>query len=341
MSIKILCALFIILNHISSFGQAASPANYSDRYNWAVLPSDSFVLNNPFISETPFENVDVFYVYPTLLVSDKDERWNYEITDEQHRSVVENKVVKYQASAWSGTGNLYVPFYNQAHLRSYFNLEGKGREALLLAYADIKAAFEYYLEHYNNGHGIVLAGHSQGSTHISLLMKEFFDNKPLKSQLIAAYLPGIGVKDEEFSSIPLLTEADQIGGYVTWNTFKKKYKSGRYEMWYKGTRAINPVTWDTIAVAERNLHKGFLFSNDKLYEKCFTTHLVDGGVWISRPKVPFRLMSLSMKNYHIGDVNLFWEDIRINVRLRALNYLNSASLNFMNPTFNSDQPAEK
>ena len=53
----------------------------------------------------------------------------------------------------------------------------------------------------------------------------------------------------------------------------------------------------------------------------FDTHLIDGGIWISTPKWPFQLMSFIMKNYHIGDINLFWEDIRLNAKLRVESYL--------------------
>lgn len=305
----------------STFGQSDLIANYADRYNWAVLPTDSMAVRNEFVIDTPFVDIDVFYLYPTLLVSDKDPRWNYEISDPKHRADVVEKVVKYQASAWAGAGNMYVPFYKQGHIRCYHNLEKGGRDSLLLAYSHVKAAFRYYLEHYNQGKGIVLAGHSQGSTHISLLLKEFFDGQPLQKQLIAAYIPGIGVDDTTFATIPLMTSPSQTGGYLTWNTFKRKYEQDRYELWYKGKTSINPVTWDLSSLAPRELHKGFLFSNDKLYKQSFSTNLINGGVWITLPRFPFRMMSLGMKNYHVGDVNLFWEDIRINVYQRCKEYL--------------------
>ena len=314
-------AFFFAFATIFSYGQSRNIADYSDRFNWAVLPSDSIALRNEFVIDEPFKEVDVFYLYPTLLVSDKDSRWNYPIPDPKHRADVVDKVVKYQASAWAGAGNLYVPFYKQGHIRCYFNLEDGGRDSLLVAYSDVKAAFTYYLEHYNKGKGIVLAGHSQGSTHISLLLKDFFDGQPLQKQLIAAYIPGIGVEDTAFTTIPLMIHPEQTGGYVTWNTFKRRYHRGRYELWYKGKTSINPVTWDTTSVAPRALHEGFLFSNDKLYTQSFSTHLIDGGVWITIPKFPFRMMSVGMRNYHVGDVNLFWEDIRINVHQRCLEYL--------------------
>lgn len=300
------------------FSQSDSTTDYSIEANWAILPGGEKL---EFVQDEPYENVDVFYLYPTLLVSDKDPRWNFNIDDSVHRDQVVNSVVKFQASAWANAGNLYVPFYRQGHIRCYHNLESGGRDSLLIAYSDVRAAFMHYMEHYNNGHAIILAGHSQGSTHLSLLLSEFFDEKPLKDKLIAAYLPGIGLDEKEYKSIPLMKDSTQTGGFVVWNTFKKHYETSSYLNWYQGKAAINPVTWDESALATRDQHQGFLFSNGKMYEHSFKTHLIDGGVWINVPHFPYRLMSFTMKNYHIGDVNLFWEDIRINARLRTRMYL--------------------
>jgi alpha-beta hydrolase superfamily lysophospholipase len=61
-----------------------------------------------------------------------------------------------------------------------------------LAYADVKAAFQYYLAHYNEGRPIIIAGHSQGTAHATRLLHEFFEHDPkLRRQLVAAYLIGI------------------------------------------------------------------------------------------------------------------------------------------------------
>lgn len=301
------------------YGQHPTP-DYSDRYNWAHLPGDTLLRALPFVGAQVNQDIDVFFIYPTLLVSQKDERWHYPISDSTHRQLVQDKILKYQASAFAEAGKVYAPFYNQAHIRSYFQLEDKGREALLEAYQDIRAAFLYYLEHYNQGHGIVLAGHSQGSTHVMLLLQEFFDGKPLQEQLVAAYLPGIGMKGDEFKNIPLMTHANQTGGYVVWNTFKRRYNRWRYRLWYEGKISINPVSWDLNENVTRKNHQGFVFSNDKMYRQSFSTHLVSGGVWITLPRFPYRMMSVGMKNYHVGDINLFWEDIRINVQQRIEAY---------------------
>ena len=292
------------------------PVDYSSVDNWAVLPGNYPANLKEYSVQNPQDSIDVFYVYPTLNVSDKDERWNVPINDSVQINKVLNLAVRFQASAWGSSGSLYVPYYRQAHLRSYNNLENGGTSALLLAYTDVKAAFEYYLKHYNHGRGIILASHSQGSTHVSCLLRDFFDGKPLQKQLVAAYIPGIGLDKNQFKTIPFMKIPNQTGGFVTWNTFKKKFDQEKYK-WLKGKVVINPVTWDTSAIALRQLHKGFLYSNGKMYANSFVTHTDNGVIWISTPHFPYRYLTVAMRNYHSGDVNLFWEDIRENSLLRV------------------------
>jgi hypothetical protein len=310
--------IFAVLFSWVAFGQETT--NYADHNNWAAMPNCMREDICTFITDKPSDSIDVFYVYPTLFLDTKDKRWNMDVQDSAFREKVLTQAVKFQASAWANVGKLYVPFYRQAHIRSYYKLENGGKEALLLAYSDVKAAFQYYLDHYNQGKGIILAGHSQGGTHISLLLEDFFDEKPLAKQLVLAYIPGIGVEEQQYDSLPLMTAADQIGGFVTWNTFKRRIDQAKYK-WYKGKAVINPVTWDKTQLAERSEHKGFLFSNGKLYEQSFKTHLGNGIIWINTPRFPYRFLAFTMDSYHVGDVNLFWEDIRQNAWLRARKYL--------------------
>ena len=55
------------------------------------------------------------------------------------------------------------PSYRQSHYKIYVaphkQEEEKSRK---LAYSDVRAAFQYYLKHYNNGRPIIIASHSQG-----------------------------------------------------------------------------------------------------------------------------------------------------------------------------------
>jgi hypothetical protein len=232
-----------------------------------------------------------------------------------------DKAVYFQASAFLNAGKLYVPYYRQAHLRSYASFENGGKEALNLAYSDIKEAFKVYLEKYNHSRPIIIASHSQGTTHAIRLLKEFFDGKSLQNQLVAAYLPGIAIKKNEFKTIQMMTNPTEIGGFVSWNTFKKNYYPKKYEEWFKGKEVSNPIDWDNSNESEQSDHKGFLFTNDKIYKQALQVYVKDGILWISTPHFPYRLLVLTKKRYHAGDINLFWEDIRENASLRVDSYL--------------------
>lgn len=305
-----------------TFKNSAVPLapNYEQEQNWAVLPwTYSEELQTIASQEQDTLMADVFYVYPTLFLDAKDTRWNIPVDDAVQNKKVLNTAVQFQASAWATAGKLYVPFYRQAHIRSYAMYNQGGKQAFEIAYADVKAAFEIYLKHYNKGRPIIIASHSQGTTHTRRLLKEFFDGTNLQKQLIAAYLPGMGIRPNEFATIKPMMTSDETGGFVSWNTYKKNTFPKKDKNWFKGSVTSNPVTWDTKMITLRDQHKGFLFSNGKLYDKALTITITDGLVWTSLPHFPLRLFAIFKKNYHVGDINLFWQDIRENAELRTRN----------------------
>ncbi len=295
--------------------------DYTKERSWAVLPT-VYPENLKHWQTVDSLFADVFYIYPTLNVESEDLRWNIPVTDVKQHDKIINKAVYFQASAFINAGELYVPIYRQAHLRAYFSPYNKneGKKALDLAYSDVKDAFEVYLKKYNNGKPIIIAAHSQGTTHAIRLLKDFFDGKPLQNKLVIAYLPGIGIKKEVFKHIPLLTSPTQTGGFVTWNTYKKNYYPKSYDLWFKGKAVTNPITWDNTLETNRDAHKGFLFTNGKLYKHALKVYVKDGLLWTTLPRFPYRIFALRKKRYHTGDINLFWEDIRENAVLRVQSY---------------------
>lgn len=292
--------------------------DYTKPEAWAVLPSKYSAEFQKYASQqVDTLPVDVFYIYPTLNGSKKDIRWNVPIDDAEQNETVLNKAVLMQASAFATVGKVYVPFYRQAHLRSYRLYEEGGKEAQELAYTDVKSAFEVYLKKYNNNRPIIIVGHSQGTTHTSRLLKEFFDGKPLQKRLIAAYIPGIRLKVSYFDQLKPMNHPKATGGFVAWNTYKKGHYPKRDKDWYKGSVTTNPITWDTTSTTTLAQHKGFLYSNEKLYNQALKVEIIDGLVWSTVPKFPLRLFMSFLKRYHAGDINLFWQDIRENALLRT------------------------
>ena len=294
--------------------------NYSDKDSWAVLPENIPDEISIFNIDENKKEADVFYIYPTLIDSKNQREWNSDIWNEDIRNDVINRPVKYQASAWLDAGNLYVPYYRQAHIRVFndkFRVDGD--KALNLAYDDIKEAFTYYLENFNNDKPFIIASHSQGTVHAKRLIAEFIDGKELQKKLIAAYLVGIKVFEDEFKNIKPMNSANETGGFVTWNTFKfNKYpRKDNYENWFKGGVTTNPITWDDSKETKKDLHKGLLYRDLKIFSQNIDIKLIDGIVWSTVPNVPGKILLQTVRSYHFADINLFWVDIRENAKLRV------------------------
>ena len=310
--------------YLSSVYQPISiPLDYTDLRNWAVHPQKTpSQLDFVKLDNDPYD-VDVFYIHPTITTSKKNSAWNGDVSDENYRQTTLNTAIKYQCSAWYGLGRTFAPFYRDAHIRSfqdYFKAVG-GDDALQSAYHDIKAAFNHYLNNENDGRPIVLVSHSQGTLHAGQLLKDFFEDKPLQKQLVAAYLVGMAIKPEYFQNISFMTSPAETGGFVTWNTYKKNYLPDDYEKWYKGSLTTNPITWDNQKIASYAQHKGLVYYDGMIYPNSLSIELIDGMIWAKTPKVPKRFWLSFIKDYHFADITIFWRDIRENTRVRIEAFL--------------------
>ncbi len=304
----------------SDFNLKTAPRepDYSQTENWAVLPNQWPRELEGIVENTGVKNADVFYIYPTLFTDKKDPQWNADIYNEAIRNKVLSQAIAFQASAWTEAANLYAPFYRQAHYRIFVDpYAAQGKEAGVLANQDVKRAFEFYLAHYNQGRPIIIASHSQGSLHAKRLLHEFFEGKILKEKLIAAYLVGVRIPQNEFKDIPPLVQPDAVGGFLSWNTYKRNKLPKRYDYWYKGGVVSNPISWDDQEVSNKKDHLGVLSSDKKIYPKSLKVEKIDGMLWSSVPKIPKRFFLSFIKSYHFADINLFWADIQENAKIRV------------------------
>ena len=315
------------------YSDAPAVPNYENLESWAAHPSkiDS-VIDVFYTTEKENLKADVFYIYPTLLTDNKNDSWNSNIKDPNQNNVVRNIAIRYQASAWANAGRIYSPLYRQVHYRSFYEpyTSNGGKKAGEIAYDDIRRAFIFYLEKFNQGRPIIIAGHSQGAYHCKTLLKEFFDGKELQNQLVAAYIPGTRVDINEFNTIHALKDPVDIKGYLSWNTFRinKKPKKGKHPAhfsWKKNQFVTNPIKWDESRSGSIEEHKGLLFYDQKIYPNSVDIVIYDGLLWSSVPKgINGSLLLKLIKNYHFGDVNLFWKDISENAKKRVESFYNLA-----------------
>jgi hypothetical protein len=287
--------------------------DYSNSESWAVKPDKYPESLKKIVGDSKRKNCDVFFVYPTMFLNRKDVRWNADINDKSLNKNIIDKTIKYQASAFGKAGNLYVPFYRQSHYKVYIEPFSEYEEkSRAIAYSDIRKAFKYFLDNFNDGKPIILASHSQGSILCAMLIKEFFDDKPLQKKLVVAYLPGSKILDDYFKKIKKLEKSDATGGYVSWNTYKKGSYPKNYEQWFKGGTTSNPITWNNKIKTQYKDHKGLFYTDNKIYPNSVKITIIDGLVWSHLPRIPNRLFLLLKKDYHAADINLFWKDIEVN-----------------------------
>jgi hypothetical protein len=166
--------------------------------------------------------VDCFYVYPTVSM---DPGGN----SDMNPGAEENGVVRAQFARFASQCRVYAPLYRQATLTALRAATTGSPIAVdrALGYNDVRDAWNYYLEHDNNGRGVVLIGHSQGSGVLTQLIRSEIDGKPVQSKLISALLLGTSLpvpkgKDVggAFQSIPLCRSASQAGCVIAYASFR-------------------------------------------------------------------------------------------------------------------------
>jgi hypothetical protein len=296
--------------------------DYSSLYDWAAHPwkkdlSDS--VPKPLLANYSIDStVDVFFLYPTSLTDMEDNRWNAPINDAAINVKTDYGSILYQASAFNEY-RVFAPRYRQAHLRCYYTTDTVAAlRAFELAYQDIKTAFAYYLQNYNNGRPIVIAAHSQGSTHAQRLLKEFFETSPLKNKLVAAYVIGMYIPNTYFAILKVCNDAIETGCLCGWRTYKEGYKPA-FVIKENGTGLItNPLTGSTNpAKADYSLNNGSVLTKfNKVKKHVTNAQIKDGVLWIDRLKMPGGFL-VRRKNFHVGDINLFYVNIREDVKRRV------------------------
>ena len=105
----------------------------------------------------PKAPIDCFYVYPTV---SNDQTPN----SDMNAGPEELAVIRSQFARFGSECRVFAPLYRQVTLTALrAGIAGKPMAVdRALGYNDVVDAWKYYLEHDNQGRGVVLIGHSQG-----------------------------------------------------------------------------------------------------------------------------------------------------------------------------------
>ncbi len=265
---------------------------------------------DPLFDNNPL--VDVFYIHPTSYHS--GDNWNASLKDSLVNVERTDVLLRNQASVFAGVARLYAPHYRQMHIDSYTDLSN-GYPAYHLAFSDVRAAFLHYWKHWNKGRPFIIAGHSQGTNHGERLIKELILNDDTMSEhLKMAYLLGMPITTISDNFLPC-EDQTQINCFVSWRSFR----SGFYPTNPIGDSivSVNPIHWTrSNSISEYADHRGILFPSGKLkFDQSISVKNHQGMLWVERPK-GIILRQYKRDDYHVADINLFWLNIRENLRQR-------------------------
>jgi hypothetical protein len=334
-----------------SFEQAALPAegpDYAQPSSWIARPG---LPNNPALwtpagfqpeAEAPAEKAAVFFIHPTSFL--EKSAWNAPLDhpDSQQRAAL---FVRHQASVFNGVGEIWAPKYRQATFGAFLTTEADAQKALDFAYKDVEAAFGAFLASTGSERPIILAAHSQGSLHLTRLLRERVAGQPVAKRVVAAYVVGWPISTS--ADLPLLglpacqTRAD-ANCILSWQTFGEPADPNMVTEVYEASIApngmrragtpmlcTNPLTGTAGDDAPAAVNLGTLLPNAELTEaevaigrvpaRCSEPGFLLIGEEDALPDLPPYV--LPGNNYHVFDYALFWANLRADAaaRLAAFN----------------------
>lgn len=315
-------ALLVFLIALAGCGtESQSVSLYENSDNWVYLET----------AETAA--ADVFFICPTVY-GGTDDSYNMSLEDTASKEAFAG-ATNMEKGIYDEDARFFAPYYRQAGLNVY-ELPPEEREAYLsLAYEDIKEAFTYYLEHFNQGRPIVLAGFSQGADMSIRLLKDCFAREEVNDLLVACYAIGWRITEEELEEYPHLRFAageTDTGVIISFNSEAESVTDSL--MIPAGTRtlAINPLNWETDSTpASREENAGACFTD---YSGSIVTeipHLT--GAYIDPQRGALKVPDVSPQEYppvlsifsdgiyHLYDYQFFYRNLQENVGVRIDAYL--------------------
>lgn len=277
------------------------------------------------------KDVDVIYFYPTTFNKASEDASDVaDINDAGMRAQAQVEL-KNQTSVFEEDCNIYAPYYRQVSAPYSLTLSAQENDDLMRysASQDPSYALDYYFEHYNNGKPFILAGHSQGSQILTMILSDYMKEHPeYYERMIAAYVIGYSVTEAYLKANPHLKFAecaDDTGVIISYNTEGPGNKDMHNAVVTEGAISINPINWkrnDTYAAASENtgsldatgtLVTGFADAQIDLERGVVVCRSADPAVYA----IPADAADLfGPESYHGQDYGFYYLNLRENARIR-------------------------
>ncbi len=248
-----------------------------------------------------------------------------------------------QASIFKKIGNIYSPFWRQVNgaLLAGMTFEEIDQAEWTEPRTDVFAAFDYYFTHLNNNRPYIIAGDSQGSRLLGMVLGEYMRVHPeYYAQMICAYRIGDSMTRPYLAKYPHVRPAQDavdLGVCISWNTEGPANIGKPSLVVAPEAVTINPLNWKTDETpAGEELCLGCFFPHfpgsemDVLEEKVSAVlNLERGVVIITNPEMNKYSVTESQgeagkmfeplfgpASFHNCDYGFFYYNIQENVKLR-------------------------
>ena len=304
------------------------PTDYSQKTNWYKIPEIT-------------KEFDTFYIYSTIFMGANEGDADYATLD--NKEVLDNIWIEHaiKSSVFEEATNLFIPLYRQSSMKHaaevYMKDENIDAALIGMPYGDITAALDYYFKNFNNGRPFIIAGHSQGSAILRLVLKRYFKEHPdYYKRMVAAYAIGYSITKEDLEANPHMkfaTGETDTGVIISWHAEGPKNVEANAPIpnviIAKNGIAINPLNWkldETYAPASENL--GSIVGDEKTgkteirdIDGDAQVCLARGTVVTNAKAVPNEMTDLAGPQcYHQDDYSIFYNNIKANVAKRIAAY---------------------
>lgn len=299
--------------------------DYSRAEHWLALPDSE-------------KAVDVFYLYPTAWEKVDETDPNINEIDNESMQIGSQIALERQASAFSTVGNIFAPYYRQVDGHHILNIPTLAEREALIAGSpslDAMAAFDYYINHYNDGRPFILAGHSQGSNVLLNLLADYMSDHPqVYHRMIAAYVIGYSVTEkylEDNRHLAFATGDEDTNVIISYNTQAANLDEGANPVVLAGAMAINPINWsrdETLATTAQGLGSYLPIAGNMTTVVQYADAQVDRekGVIITTAADSGLLMDFGSGIFHRYDYAFYYYNLRANAAQRVAAFMAAEEL---------------
>ncbi len=271
------------------------------------------------------QKVDVFYVFSTEVAKARDAQGNILMQatlNAEDRKFITQELSFVKRHIFHDDFNFIAPFYHQLTFEALCGYSSEVTVAYPNVSAEICEAFDYYMQHINNGRPFILAGFSQGAMLMIDLLKHLTDEQ--YSQMVATYMIGYRLSADDLLHPHIHAAQSDNDRQVVVSFNSVASLEGIWNLVSSGAATcMNPVNWHTDNASAQFIYEGdtCVAHVDTLNQVLIVTsrHKERYEKWMKSNPL-YSVANISPDNLHHWDLLFYTDQLHQNAVKRAYNH---------------------